>query len=261
MAIKIFGSGGGGSGSAGNAALGGLGGFLSGGPIGAGVGILSGLFGSGDQEQTTTYNYENLSGVNQRASTAASESLPALLAQLDPGVMDSFIRSLSGELEGAATTRVEDTFSTQRGAQRAAGARSGGTMSSVQNVFDTQSADTESKALIEAVLGSRLTAEDIGQNRTRTAQGSVNAATGVITGLDSTRKLRSQTGVQRGNTTNDMLSGIMGSLSDPLSQFNSGSIGDRLSGIGGGRYSEFINSILGSQGNGPGSPSFIGPVQ
>ena len=246
MGLNIFGSGGGG-GSAGAGALGGIGGFLSGGPIGGVAGLIGGLFGSGDQETTTSFNYSNLSEGMAGARDSAVSALQNLMGQMDPSVMNSFIEQLSGQMEGVARQDVGDTFTAQRGRQRADSARSGGTLGSVQNVYDAASGREESNALSQAVLGSRLSAEQIGQGRTQLAQSGAQVATGAISGIEGTRRLTSQTGVTQGNTMGDMLGGVMGALSDPMSAFNSGGLGgaNGLAGsLGGGRYTDFINNIL-----------------
>jgi hypothetical protein len=256
MGISFFGSGG----KAGSALVGGLSGAAAGGPLGAAAGVISGLFGGGGNTQETTYEYSNLTGGQNRAVKGAEDALPALLAQLDPSVMNELISKLTGEMSGVAETGVRDTFRAERGLQKAASARSGGTLGTVQNVYDTQSSSEEGKALSSALLEARLGAEQIGQGRTQLAQSGAATATGVISGIEGTRRLLKTTGSQQTDQIDNFAGGLMGAFSDPMSYFNTNK---DLSFMGGGKYSDFINGILGTGGtkNKPRPNGFVGPLE
>ncbi len=242
MASKFFGS----NASTATGIAGAAGGFLSGGLLGGGIGLLSGLFGGNDAEQTTTYNYSNLSSSQKALNRSAEGVLGQLLKSLAPGEQEAFISELTGELQGVARTDVADTFGKARAEQGANQARSGGRLASVAGVNDAAMGRAEGKTLTEALLGARLGAEEIGASHYSQNVAGANSAMGAITGLDSTRKLLSSTGTQSTNHLDDLLGGAMGALSNPLSAFNAGefSEGSIMSKLGGGKYNELLTKIL-----------------
>ena len=234
MASKFFGAGGGAS----TGLAGAAGGFLTGGPLGAGLGLLGGLLGNGG-EQKTTYDYSSLSPEQQALMSKSEGVLGQLLRGLAPGQQNELIASLTRELSGVARTGVEDTFSGYRASQGANEARSGGRLSSVSAVNSAALGRQETKALVEALLGARLGAEQIGAGRHAQNVAGVGATMGTITGLEGTRRMISQTG--SGDPVGDSFGGAMSALSDPTSYFNTSS---SMSGIGGGKWGGFMDQLM-----------------
>lgn len=216
--LKIFGSGGGG-GSVVSGLTGALGGFASGDLLGGAAGLLGGLFGSGNQSQTTTYDWSQLSPEMMAARNSAAGAATSAGGRLSAGY-DDFINSIRSEMDTVARGDIDRVFGRQRAKQTALAARSGGGLGSTQQYIDRENSRAMSDELVRALLGNRLGAEQMGRGREQGDIGILSAGTQGAANIEGSRRILSETGTAQGNTLNDMLAGMMGAATNPLSAYN-----------------------------------------
>jgi hypothetical protein len=221
MALKIFGSGGEGSFSGGLMGAGsGL--LASGGnPLGALIGGLGGLFGSGDQKQETTYRYSSLTPEMRGARDSMATTAGSLAGRVgNANYYASMADRLRAVMDELARSEINQKFGQQSARQRAAAARSGGSLGTTQQVFDRAVASDSSRELIRALLGNRMGAEEIASGRRGQDIAAMGTATQGAVGIEGSRRLLSQTGVAEGNTMGDILGMGMNQLTDLGSMYN-----------------------------------------
>jgi hypothetical protein len=203
----------------GNAAMGAAGGFLTGGPIGAGLGFVGGLFGGDDQQMQTSYTrykYESLDGERQDMLDQIMKRLPGLMSQLTPQGREKLVANLEAKFGDKFTAPIKDAFMKQRGQAEAALSRTGGALGSIGASQRGEIAKQEGMAVGEAQAQASLMAENLGSSiwgqYAATAGNMMNTGINIFNSRKVTSTYSEGTSTVPGSAFNSIIGMGMGAL-------------------------------------------------
>ena len=173
----------------GSGLAGAAGGLAVGGPVGAGLGFLGGIFGGGGGEQTTTVQRREWSPEERQAVEAIMRQYPGALEAMTPEARQEIFGRISSSIRERGMHNLDRQFAAERGRQDQAFARSGGSLGSIDLYRRNESARAYSEAASGIDLNAILGGEQVAGARANEAFNRVNTLGSQYAGFDAMRNI------------------------------------------------------------------------
>lgn len=193
-------------------------GFAMGGPVGAVIGGLGGLFGGGKSKgsssSTQIIDRRKLTFEEKIILSKIGKAMPGLIDRLSGAEMDKLLTHYTGLLREQGMKEVDRVFQEQRDYERLQSVRTGGSLGSVQATRDAERTRKYGEAAGAVDTTAALGAEQILGQRFQTTAGAVGTMSGAMSNIYGSQyatKTRT-TGTQQATDNSFFNSAIQGAL-------------------------------------------------
>lgn len=168
----------------GNILSGAAGGLAVGGPWGAALGGLSGLFGGGDkQTQTTEQLLRALTGGEKQIISQIEKMMPGVLSTLDPAARQKLVAEFQKVLQTQGATEIEKAFKERQSKMDLDFARTGGVTGSLSLYSKGELAQQKGEALSNNAFSSLLGAEQLAGSRAQESLSSAGSLANILSSI------------------------------------------------------------------------------